>query len=145
MSELHLISCVHFKCGMWALNPHSLNPAKCINNYAKSIQQLIEVFSVWYGCQNVNIIQIFAWCAEWGKKIHSYIIDLFLMWKLDKSILDSHTSSLWLKKRWLCYLTCSPSLLYLIMCVMCEGSKQNTGLYNSWEMLCKEKLCSCNF
>lgn len=51
MSELCLISCVRFKCGMWALNPHSLNPAKRINNYAKSIQQLIEVFSVWYGCQ----------------------------------------------------------------------------------------------
>jgi hypothetical protein len=25
------------------------------------------------------------------ENIHSYIIDLFLMWKLDKNVLDSHT------------------------------------------------------
>lgn len=144
MSELHLISCVHFKCGMWALNPHSLNPAKCINNYAKSIQQLIEVFSVWYGCQNVNIIQIFAWCAEWEKNpfIHYRFIPNV---KIRPKYLGFPHIFFVVKKRWLCYLICGPSLLYLITCVMCEGSKQNTGLYNSWVMLCKETLWNCNF
>lgn len=93
MSELYLISCARFKCGMWALNPHSLNPAKRINNYAKSIQQLIEVFSVWYGCQkgNINFIQIFAWYVEWKKKIHSYITDSSLILEIRKRYLWFHT------------------------------------------------------
>lgn len=44
-----------------------LKSCKVYHNYAKSIQQLIEVFSVWYECQKTNIyfIQIFASYIEW--------------------------------------------------------------------------------
>ena len=139
MSELYLISCVSFKCSMWALNPHSSNPAKCINNYAKSIQQLIEVFSVWYGCQqSENLLYSDLCLICWMEKNpfihHRFIPNTRNQEKVPQML---HTFSLWLQ-RWLCHLVSCPSLLHPLISVICKSSKKDTNLYNSQVVLYKE-------
>lgn len=90
MSELYLISCVHFKCGMWALNPHSLNPAKCINNYAKSIHSWLRCFQFDMGVKKwiLTLFRSLPSMLNGTKSIHMLHIHSYY-WKLGKGISDS--------------------------------------------------------